>query len=177
MAKGFGYLAGMCLLLAGCATTSTSAPGAGTPAEGNASWHQADPAGTEHYKVSHEQLASGSFPLKRIAPVYPAAELPTCPAPIDIQALLIVDKTGRISEVRVDGEAQAGEHRQRYIDAVKAAARQWQFQPLEIDQWVKGADGTKHLAGEAQPFSQTYVFHFECHDGRPSTRIGDAPAT
>ncbi|GFZ86852.1 hypothetical protein [Dyella caseinilytica] len=139
---------------------------------------EAEPAaGTQGYQPGQDQVTHGLLPIRRVAPVYPPVELGMCPAPVDVQAQLIVDKKGRVSEVRVSDELQAGEQRRRYIDAVRMAASYWKFQPLEVDHWVKDPGGKQHLDREEQPFSQIYVFHFECDDGKRSTTIVNAPAT
>jgi hypothetical protein len=172
----YGCLVVLCLLAAGCAATSSPKPSGGTVPQGSSSWSRVEPTGTQHYQLSHDQVASGSLPLKRVSPVYPAAELTTCPPSVDVEAQLIVDKAGHVSDVRVAAEAQAGEQRRHYIDAVRTAAQQWQFQPLEIDHWVSDPGGMQHLENETQPFSEIYVFHFQCRNGQPSTTIGNAPA-
>lgn len=165
--------------MAGCATTTvTKPPAPKSVSQGSASWRSVDPVGTQHYELSHGQTASGSVPVKRLSPTYPAAELAACPPPVEIQAQLIIDKVGRVGEVRVVDEAQADQPRRHYIDAVRAAALQWQFEPLKIGHWVDDPRGSTHrLVSETQPFSEIYVFHFECRNGQPSTTVGNAPAS
>lgn len=179
MRQGYGCLMVGFLFLAGCTTTKVSKPPAPESVpQGSASWRGADPAGTQHYELSHDQVASGSVSIKRISPTYPAAELALCPPPVEIQAQLIVDKAGQVGEVRVSDEAQAVEQRRHYIDAVRAAALQWQFEPLKISHWVDDPGGAnQHLVSEMQPFSEVYVFHFECRNGQPSTTVGNASAS
>jgi len=134
-----------------------------------------DSANTQHYAVSSQQIASGSIAIQRVPPDYPAVELAACPPAEDVQAQLIVDTAGHVSEVRVDDEAQATVPRHHYIDAVRAAALQWQFEPLEIGTWLNDPSGSPHLVSQAKPFSLVYVFHFECHNGRASASFGKAP--
>lgn len=179
MRQGYGCLVIGSMFLASCATTRVAKPPAPEPVyQGSSSWRSVDTAGTQHYELSHDQMASGSVPVKRLAPTYPAAELAVCPPPVEIQAQLIVDKEGQVGDVRVSDEAQADQQRHHYIDAVRAAALQWQFEPLKIGHWVADSGGaTQHMVGEAHPFGEIYVFHFECHGGRPSTTVGNAPAS
>jgi hypothetical protein len=176
MDRRYGYVTLMgWTLLAGCASTQTPKPQ--SVPQGSASWHMVDTADTPHYAISPQQVASGSVPIQRVSPNYPAAELAACPPSTDVQAQLIVDAQGRVSDVRVGDEVQASAQRRHYIDAVRLAALQWQFEPLEIGHWVNGQDGGPHLVSEAKPFSLIYVFHFECHDGQATTSVGKAPPT
>lgn len=176
MDRRYGCLVAPCLLVAGCVTSSVPNPHAGTTPPGNPSGSSVERAGTQHYQFSHDVVANGSLPTKRVSPVYPVAERTTCAPSVDVQAQLIVDKAGHVGDVRVADEAQASEQRHHYIDAVRTAARQWQFPPLEIGHWVSDPGGMQHLDHETQPFSEIYVFHFQCHHGQPSTTVGNVPA-
>jgi hypothetical protein len=75
----------------------------------------------------------------------------------------------------VSGEQQADASRHAFIDAVRAAALQWQFQPLSISRWAADADGNSHVVDSGtRPFSLTYVFRFECHAGQSSVSAAAA---
>lgn len=162
-------------MLGACHTNVKPAPQA-IP-EGNASWHLVNDADTPRYRLSINQVASGARIISRVSPVYPVEELARCPPAVDVQAQLIIDESGHVSDVRVGDEMQSDASRHRYIDAVRAAAKQWTFSPLEIDNWVDNPDGTQHLQSEeSKPFSLEYAFHFECHDGRTSTSVGKTSA-
>ncbi len=116
-----------------------------------------EPADTVHYQLAVGEVSSGASLLQRAVPVYPPALLATCPAPTQIQALLVVDKSGHVGEVRVAGEAQSDEPHRLFIAAVRAAALQWQFQPLQFDQWADDADGGRHrVSSQTRPFSAAY---------------------
>lgn len=165
----------MCLTLCACHTTIKSTPEA-TP-QGSASWHVVDTPSTPRYDLAVDQVASGTGVISRVSPIYPAQELPKCPPSVDVQAQLIVDESGRVTDVRVGDEVQADTSRHHYIDAVRLAATQWEFSPLQIDKWTHDADGTRHLQShELKPFSLMYAFHFECHDGQTSTSAGKTSA-
>jgi len=80
-----------------------------------------------------------------------------------------------VSEVRVAGEAQADANRRAFIDAVRAAAAQWQFNPLQINRWAADADGNSHVVdSETKPFSLAYVFRFACHAGQSTVSAAAA---
>jgi hypothetical protein len=163
------------LMLCACHASVKPAPQANP--EGNASWHLVNDANTPRYQLSLNQVASGASIISRTSPIYPGDELARCPPSVDVQAQLVVDETGHISDVRVSDEAQADPSRHHYIDAVRAAAKQWTFSPLEIDNWVDNPDGTRHLQSKAsKPFSLVYAFHFACQDGRTSTSVGKTTA-
>lgn len=90
-------------------------------------------------------------------------------------ALLIVDAQGAVGEVRVTDEAQADASRHAFIDAVRTAALQWQFTPLQINRWAADADGNSHVVDSGtRPFSLTYVFRFECHAGESTVSAAAA---
>ncbi|MEY2116992.1 hypothetical protein [Rhodanobacter sp. FW106-PBR-R2A-1-13] len=164
----FTYRHGGCvllLLLAGCVTPRHPPP---SPASGDASWRRVVPPGTVRYQLALGEVSSGAALLKRVTPVYPPGQLASCPPPQEVPALLIVDGLGRVDEVRVADEAQADAGRRAFIDAVRAAALQWQFSPLTISRWAADADGNSHVVDSGtKPFSLAYVFRFECRAGRP----------
>ena len=82
-------------------------------------------------------------------------------------ALLIVDTTGKVVEVRVEGEATSDTRDRAFAAAVRAATLQWRFNPLQIDRWAADADGNSHVVdSQNEPFSLAYVFRFQCTAGR-----------
>jgi hypothetical protein len=121
------------------------------------------------YPLALGEVSSGATPIRRVAPVYPAGRLAACPPAQQVQAQLIVDQAGKVSEVRVVDEAQADANRRPFIAAVRAAALRWQFNPLQVSRWAADADGNSHVVDEVtKPFSLGYEFRFECHAGQPS---------
>jgi len=159
------------LLVAGCAAPRTKP--SPTSTTGNASWREDTPSGSSHYTMEPGDTLSGGTLIKQAAPIYPLDQLATCPPAQDVEALLIVDKTGKVTEVRVADEAKAAPTRQEFIYAVRTAALQWNFSPLKIDHWSAAPDG-KGLQdiGLVQPFSRNYAFHFECHAGKAAVTSG-----
>lgn len=152
------------LLLAACATTQRASP---PPPKGDASWRMAAPKDTVRYQLALGEVSSGGTPFQRVTPVYPVDQLASCPPPQEVSALLIVDKAGKVAEVRVAGEAGADVHRRAFAAAARAAALQWQFNPLQINRWAADADGNSHVVdSKTEPFSLAYVFRFECHGGK-----------
>lgn len=158
--------------LAGCATPPHAPP---PPATGDASWRIVAPPGTARYQLAMGEVASGATPFRRVAPRYPPELLATCPPPVDVQALLIVGPSGKVEAVRVADEGTANAARHRFIDAVRVAARQWQFAPLQITHWAGDADGSTHVVdSQTRPFSLTYAFRFECHAGKAAVSTAAA---
>ncbi len=166
-ASGWRYAGyGGLLLLTACAPTRRAKPPA-PPATGEASWRQVSTPGMVHYQLALGEVSSGATPFQRITPIYPVDQLATCPPPQEVQALLVVDQAGKVSEVRVVDEAQADADRRQFNAAVRVAALQWQFSPLQISHWAADANGNSHVVdSETKPFSLRYVFRFECHDGK-----------
>ena len=161
-------------LLAGCAHVSSPSP---PSPSGSASWHAVVPEGTARYQLAMGEVSSGAAPDKRVEPVYPPSSLARCPPPVNVRALLIVDANGRVADVRVGDPDGASADRRPYIDAVKAAAKQWSFVPLKIDRWAADANGESHVVDtEVRPFSLAYDFRFECHAGAAHVTSGDVPS-
>ena len=164
---------GLLLALAGCSITSSrNAPAQAT---GEASWKAVVPPGTKRYQLAFGDVSSGATLAQRVSPVYPPELLTTCPAPVRVLALVIVDKAGKVAEVRVAGESAADAMRRRFIDAVRSAALRWVFVPLQVTHWAADADGNSHAVdSEVQPFSLSYQFDFACHAGKAA--VSTSPA-
>jgi hypothetical protein len=159
------------VLLAGCMATKPSPP---PPATGDASWREMAAPGTVRYQLAMGDVSSGGTPFKRVTPTYPDSLLATCPPPQEVPALLIVDGKGEVGEVRVADEADTDAGRRAFIAAVRAAAMQWEFNPLTINHWAADNGGNSHVVdSETKPFSLNYVFHFECHAGKAA--VSTAP--
>lgn len=156
---------GMLLVLAGCSTTaSRNGTAQGT---GEATWKVVVPPGTKRYQLTFGDVSSGAVLAQRASPVYPPELLATCPPPAQVLALVIVDKSGKVAEVRVAGENAADASRHRFISAVRTAVLRWKFVPLQVTHWAADADGNSHeVDSETQPFSLTYQFNFACHAGK-----------
>lgn len=165
---------GVALLLAGCATAAPQSPA--PSATGAASWRAVAPAGIRRYVLALGEVASGATPVQRITPIYPPSLLSACPPPVEVQALLIVDERGRVADVRVTPEAPADPQQGPFTEAVRHAARQWTFNPLQKERWAADADGSSHVVdSENLPFSRAYVFRFECDKGRATVSTGPRP--
>lgn len=164
----------MLLMLGGCATAPPEAPPS-APATGDASWRIAIPPGTKRYQLAIGEVSSGGTSFRRVSPLYPAGPLAGCPPPQELSALLVIDDKGAVGEVRVAGEARADAGRHAFIDAVRTAALQWKFNPLQINRWAADADGNSHVVdSQTRPFSLTYVFRFECHAGKSAVSAAAA---
>ena len=162
---------GVLLALSGCAHQTTRAPP--PKGEGNASWHALEAADTRHYQLALGEVSSGGEVIDRQAPVYPPSWLDACPAPVDVQAKLIVDGAGKVSEARVLDPGH-DPSRRLFIDAVGVATLRWIFQPLQFTQTAANANGDSHTV---RPFSLDYVFQFTCRAGKAevSSAAGSAP--
>jgi hypothetical protein len=167
-----GYLAALrpacCVLLLSLAACATTPPRAGPAGTGSASWQAEEPPpGTIRYKLKLGDISMGANLAGHVAPVYPPSLLGACPAPVEVSALLIVDRAGKVAEVRIAHAQDADAQRRLFIAATRTAARQWQFSPLLISHWAADAEGNSHVVDSAtHPFSLPYVFRFECHGGK-----------
>lgn len=157
---------GACALLTACASAPSSRPGE----------RKSAPAGMQHQPLALGEISSGGVLHNHPAPIYPAALQATQLPPQEVQAQLLVDAAGKVSEVHMAGEAQADSNQRQFMAAVRAAAMQWTFEPLRVTQWAADASGNTHDVGsEAQPFSVVYVFRFAWKDGKPSIDISKPP--
>ena len=165
---------GLLLTLVGCATPPPL-PSSSSSATGEASWRAVLPPDTTRYQLALGEVSSGGTPFRRVAPAYPPNLLASCPPPQEVPARLIVGANGTVGEVRVTGEAQADASRRAFIAAVRVAALQWQFNPLQVNRWAADADGNSHVVdSETRPFSLAYVFRFACHAGKPAVSAAAA---
>ena len=156
----------MLLVLTGCASSPHIVP---PPSRGDTSWGMVVPPGTTRYHLALGDVSTGATPFRRVMPIYPASPLAACLPPQQVQAQLIVDKTGTVSDVRGMVMDEASPHWQQFLAAVRVAALQWRFTPLQIEHWAADANGNMHeVDSETKPFSLIYVFRFECHAGQPT---------
>lgn len=170
----FGATLALAVLLAGCAPPRPTRP----PAPQTRVNYRAVPdKHLRHYAIAPSQTLIAPDPRPdNPAPAYPpdlvARDLP----PVEVRALLVVDATGRVRLVRIASEATDGPVQRRFDAAVRAATLRWRFAPLRIANWVTDANGDEHRASsDPRPFSQSYAFRFEVHDGKPQVR-GVLPA-
>jgi hypothetical protein len=160
--------------LTGCSHTVTR-PETAPRNQGEASWHAVEQPGTVHYQLALGEVSSGGTAMQRVTPAYPAARLVACPPVVEVTARLIVDRAGKVTEVRPGNDASASTELAPYLDATRVAALQWQFNPLQINHWSADANGESHVVdSRTEPFSLDYLFRFSCHAGRASVSAGDA---
>lgn len=150
--------------LAACTMQQTMPTPAAT---GAAWWAMKLPAASQHYQLAASATATGANLAVSVTPVYPTALLSACPPPQNVQALVIVDKLGKVSEIRVADEAQAGEPRRLFILATRQAVTQWRFNPLQVQHDGLDPAGDAVVTAETRSFSLTYVFRFACRAGKP----------
>ncbi|WP_198670274.1 hypothetical protein [Dyella sp. C9] len=165
------------VLLAACASNPSAAPT--SPRTGaDTSYHAADQGDVAHYELALGQVSSGAVAQDRPPPVYPPSLLDLRLPSREVSARLFVDTQGKVSEVRIEGEAQADAQQRLFDAAVRAAALQWTFAPLTVSQWAADANGNSHVvSSEARPFSVDLVFRFAWKDGRPVTGVDAAVPT
>lgn len=156
-------LCGM-LVLAGCA--SVGQPVTPPPRETAVSYREVLPPGQVRYQLALGEVAVQPVIEANPAPIYPPELIAQALPPMEFTAQVIVNAQGTVDDVRVAGAS--GEPAARFAAAIQQSVRQWRFSPLTITHWAADAEGNQHQVGsESKPFSQSYVFHFECRDGRP----------
>lgn len=159
----------MLLVLTGCASSPRIAP---PPSHDDASWRTTPPPSTTRYHLALGDISTGATLLQRVTPIYPASQLAACLPSQEVQARLSVDKTGKVSDVRGIVIDEAPPPWQQFFAAVRVAALQWRFTPLQIEHWAADANGNTHeVDSDATPFYVVYEFRFECHAGQPSVSM------
>ncbi len=153
--------------LAGCASVPPPAP-APVPRT-DVRYHAVDNKGTRRYTLNPSQTAvlPAVGPANK-PPVYPTALVARHLPPVDVRAKLIVDREGKVTDVRFADADRAGPVRRAFEQAVRAATLEWTFVPMRIKQWKSmPGGGAKVVKNEPMPFSQDYVFRFALVDGKP----------
>lgn len=162
-------------MLAGCASVQQAVP-AKPATEADTSYRSVAKADIQHYQLALGEVSTGAVPSSHPAPDYPATLLDQRLPPLEVEARLIVDEEGKVSEVRIADEERADAHTRLFDEAIRTAAMQWTFEPLRISQWASDANGNTHQVGsEARPFSLDYVFRFAWKDGKPVTDTSASP--
>ena len=141
---------------------------------GDASWQAVEQPDTVHYQLALGEVSSGGKPLARVTPAYPASRLQACVPVVEVIAKLIVDTSGKVTEVRPGNSDAAAADLRPFLAATREAALQWRFDPLQISHWSADANGESHVVdSRTEPFSLDYVFRFTCHSGRAQVSAGD----
>lgn len=150
--------------LVGCA--SVPAPIAPAP-KTQVQYHAVTDKHAKHYQLKGMQTAvMPTVGPDNPVPVYPPDLVPFHLPPQTIQAKLIVDRTGDVTDVRFSGPSNA--LHAKLQQAVRTATLQWSFLPLSIQTWQEQPDGSqKVVKSKPVPFSQDYVFVFALVDGKP----------
>lgn len=161
------------LARAACAAASAAllACCAGTPSRPEPA-DAASPRATRHIPLALGQTSTGATPLDHPSPIYPPALQASHLPPQEIEAWLVVDEQGKVSDVRVSGEATAGSNLHQFTAAVREAALRWTFVPWRTHQWAADAHGDAHSVGDqAQPFEVGYLFRFVMNGDVPVVEV------
>jgi TonB family protein len=161
----------LCVVLTGCATptprTSISATHTRVDYEAVAA------AASERYQLQPGESAKQPVLIERPAPAYPASMLALHLPEVSVQARVVVDAQGKVSDVRITHDPAASPYPTAFDDAVRETVRQWRYSPLQFQRWQDEYDADGNLmdshkvAAENRPFSLDYVFHFTLRDGKP----------
>lgn len=168
---------GSMLLLAGCAAPGTRTAPATEP---NGAGHRQTSVAMSRLSLPMGDISSGGTAIERILPVYPKALLATCPALVEVQVRVDVNRDGRVEQVSGGGidAAAATSLWHAYFLAARAAVMQWRFNPLRVTHWAADVDGRSHVVDRAnEPFQRRYEFRFACHAGKSAVSVieGGAP--
>lgn len=130
-------------------------------------------AGTPRYEEKKNEVSNRPLPFQHPPPAYPQAAIALGLPRIEVDAKIVVDVDGKVSDVRIAPPEDTNAHPVVFDDAVRAALRQWRFIPLTFTSWedVKDEEGNvvdaRQVRSERRPFSLDYDFVFELRDGKP----------
>lgn len=128
--------------------------------------------GMRHIPLALGQTSTGATPLDHPSPIYPPALRAAHPPPLEIEAWLVVDGRGKVSDVRMRGAAQADPHLRPFVDAVREAAMRWTFVPWQTRQWAADTHGDAHSVGDqTRPFEVGYLFRFAMNGDAPAVEV------
>lgn len=151
---------GAATALLACCAVAPSRPGA------------ASSQATRHVPLALGQTSTGATPLDHPSPNYPPGLIAWHLPPVEIEARLVVDEQGKVSDVRVRDGAEADPQQRPFIDAVRRAALRWTFVPWRTRQWAADANGDAHAVGDqAQPFEVAYLFRFAMNGDMPVVEV------
>ncbi|MFT3789841.1 MAG: TonB family protein [Rudaea sp.] len=142
-----------------------------TPPETRVAYRAVATPGEARYEEKNdEENYSTPTLLDTPSPQYPPGLIAQHLPPVFVRAKLIVDKQGKVGEVRVQPD---GSRAPEFDSAVRGAVSHWRYSPLRHVAWkeVKDAEGSitdsQQTLDETLPFSLDYEFRFELRDGKP----------
>ncbi|TLY50202.1 MAG: hypothetical protein E6K53_11370 [Gammaproteobacteria bacterium] len=138
------------IVLGGCAQISKSAP------QTRVSYQARIAPGAPRYEETEDEISNSPTLLENPAPVYPQAAIALHLPKVAVAAKVIVDREGKVDEVRITPATDSAASPTEFDVAVREAALRWQFTPLTFTRWE-----------ERRPFSLDYEFYFELRDGKP----------
>lgn len=136
-------------------------------------------AGTPRYEEREDEISNRPSPVEYPPPAYPPAAIVLGLRRVEVDARVIVDIEGKVSEVRITPAPDPATRPVVFDDAVREALQHWRFIPLTFRRFaeVKDAQGnvvdSRLVSSENRPFSLDYDFVFELRDGKPF--VGSAP--
>jgi hypothetical protein len=130
--------------------------------------------GTPRYEEREDEVSNRPVPFENPLPLYPESAIPLHLASVIVSAKIIVDRDGRVDEVRMISVPGTDAHPVEFDAAVREALARWRFTPLTFSRWedVNDAQGnvidSRQISAERRPFSLDYEFYFELRGGKPS---------
>lgn len=127
---------------------------------------------TARYQLQPGESAKQPVLIERLAPKYPPEVIALHLAEVAVNARIVVDANGKVTDVRI---VRAADQRypEAFDDSVRATAYKWRYSPLQFLRWRDEYDAqgnlvdSRQVAVESKPFSLDYEFHFALRDGKP----------
>ncbi len=129
--------------------------------------------GTPRYEEREDEVANRPVSIENPPPVYPQAAIALGLHRVEVNAKVIVDSEGKVSEVRIAESSDPATHPAAFDDSVRATLLRWRYIPLTFRRFAEVKDEQGNIVdsrlvnSESKPFSLDYDFVFELRDGKP----------
>lgn len=153
------YAMAVCLAVTACAETTTRQKDAAGDASGTR---------MTHVPLALGQVATAPQALAQPMPEYPPALVASRLPSTDVEARIVVDARGQVTDVAIAGDAQADAVQRAFNEAVRNAVMRWTFTPAQVSRFAADANGNPHeVDSEARPFTLAYRFRFAWRENGP----------
>lgn len=161
-------------LLVSCASAPSKPAPAPAPApQTNVDYHTIVAPNTKRYALVSGMSSTNPIPVERTAPVYPATMIPLRLPLVTVHAKVVIDESGKASEVQITHPSASTLYPSAFDDAVATSVLNWRYTPLRFSRWKDDYDahgnsiGSHQVIVAAKPFSLDYAFNFALRDGKP----------
>jgi hypothetical protein len=125
-------------------------------------------ASSQRYEMKPLQSSFGAQLTTQGPPTYPANLVDQRLSAQDIRVKVVVDGTGRVSDVLDLYPKSTDAHHAAFFAAVREAALKWQYTPMTVVQQEESRGGMlREISRETKPFSLDYAYRFTVNETAP----------